>query len=161
MGTTPWLVAQPVLSYIHALAAAVLVGKVVLLSVVVAPVLARVLAPVPFGSVVRTMFPAYYALGMGAAALGLFSVTLLLLGQGQETATLLALLCWTAVLAIESYCRTPLTPAINALSDRLKHRAALGEAAARLQRTWDRLHRCSVWLNGTVLLLGLCLVGLL
>ncbi len=153
--------AQPILSYTHALAASVLVGKVVLLSFVVAPVLARVLAPASFGSVVRAMFPAYYALGMGAAGLGLFSVTVLVLGQQQETTALLALALWGGVLAIELYCRTPLTPQINALSDRLKDQAASGGAEPLLQHTWDRLHRRSVWLNGTVLVLGLCLVGLL
>lgn len=154
-------VAQQILSYTHTLAASVLVGKVILLSFVVAPVLARELEPAAFGTVVRAMFPAYYALGMTAAAVGLFSVTAVLLAQGQETTTLLALALWAGVLAIELYCRTPLTPRINALSDRLKDQAFLRYREPPLQRAWDRLHRRSVWLNGTVLLLGLCLVGLL
>ncbi len=152
--------AQPILGYTHALAASILIGKVVLLSFVVAPVLAQVLAPASFGSVVRAMFPAYYALGMAAAGLGLVSVTVLLLGQQKQTTAFFALALWAGVLAIEWYCRTPLTPTINAVSDRLKDQAMSGQAEPALQRTWDRLHRRSVWLNGTVLVLGLCLVGL-
>ncbi len=153
--------AEHMLSYTHALAASVLVGKVVLLSFVVAPVLARVLAPIPFGSVVRAMFPAYYALGMGAAGVGLVSVAVLLLGREQTTTGGLAVGLWAAVLAIEWYCRTPLTPTINDLSDRLKDQTASGQAEPLLQSRWDRLHRRSVWLNGTVLVLGLCLVGMM
>ncbi|MGH7257658.1 MAG: DUF4149 domain-containing protein, partial [Nitrospiraceae bacterium] len=48
------------LAYVHVLGIAVLVGKVVLLSFVVAPVLARTLDPEHFGTVVRRLFPAYY-----------------------------------------------------------------------------------------------------
>jgi uncharacterized protein DUF4149 len=46
------------LAYVHMLGIAVLVGKVVLLSFVVAPVLARTLDPEHFGTVVRRLFPA-------------------------------------------------------------------------------------------------------
>ena len=52
-------------------------GKVVLLSFVVAPILAKNLEREPFGKVVRQLFPAYYVLGMAAAAGGLLSVTAL------------------------------------------------------------------------------------
>jgi len=47
-------------AYLHVLSIAVLVGKVVLLSFVVAPVLARTLDSEHFGTVVRHLFPAYY-----------------------------------------------------------------------------------------------------
>jgi hypothetical protein len=50
----------PLIEYLHALAIAILVGKVVLLSFVVAPVLAKSLQREPFGTVVRRLFPAYY-----------------------------------------------------------------------------------------------------
>ncbi|MDF2458415.1 MAG: conserved rane protein of unknown function [Nitrospira sp.] len=53
------------LAYVHILAGAVLVGKVVLLSFVVAPILAKSLEREPFGNVVRQLFPAYYGWGMG------------------------------------------------------------------------------------------------
>ncbi|MFO0708094.1 MAG: DUF4149 domain-containing protein [Nitrospira sp.] len=66
-----------VLGYFHALAAAVLVGKVVLLSFVVAPVLASQLQQDLFASVVRRLFPAYYALGIGAGLAGVLSVVML------------------------------------------------------------------------------------
>jgi uncharacterized membrane protein len=49
----------PLIEYLHALAIAILVGEVVLLSFVVAPVLAKSLEREPFGTVVRRLFPAY------------------------------------------------------------------------------------------------------
>ena len=61
---------ESIMQYLQALAAAILVGKVVLLSFVVAPVLAKQLAPEQFGKVVRQLFPAYYLLGMGASVAG-------------------------------------------------------------------------------------------
>ena len=49
---------DPVMQYLQALAVAVLVGKVVLLSFVVAPILAKSLDQEAFGKVVRRLFPA-------------------------------------------------------------------------------------------------------
>ncbi|MBA2485688.1 MAG: DUF4149 domain-containing protein [Nitrospira sp.] len=62
---------EPVIQYLHALAVAVLLGKVVLLSFVVAPILAKNLEREPFGKVVRRLFPAYYALGDGRGCGGI------------------------------------------------------------------------------------------
>ena len=62
------------IEYLSLLAVAVLIGKVVLLSFVVAPILAKALEREPFGVVVRRLFPAYYALGMTAAAVGIASM---------------------------------------------------------------------------------------
>ncbi|HSN04246.1 MAG TPA: DUF4149 domain-containing protein [Nitrospira sp.] len=146
--------------YLHSLAMAVLIGKVVLLSFVVAPVLANQLDREPFGKVVRELFPAYYALGMGAAAIGVLSV--LMLGIIHETNVIryLAAGIWLAVLAAETYCRSPLTPRSNAMRDRLKEQEARGPVDPVLQAAWNRLHQRSVYLNSLVLLAGLCLLGL-
>jgi len=57
--------------YIQTVAAGLLIGKVLLLSLVVAPVLAKQLEPdCAFGRAVGAPFPAYYALGMGAVCIG-------------------------------------------------------------------------------------------
>ncbi len=62
---------ESMLHYLHVLAAGLVVGKVTLLSFVVAPILARQLDAEAFSRVVRQLFPAYYAMGMGAALVGL------------------------------------------------------------------------------------------
>ena len=49
----------PLIEYLHALAIAILVGEFVLLSFVVAPVLAKSLEREPFGTDVRRLFLAY------------------------------------------------------------------------------------------------------
>jgi hypothetical protein len=54
----------PSIEYLSLLAVAVLIGKVVFLSFVVAPMLAKALDREAFGLVVRRLFPAYYGLGM-------------------------------------------------------------------------------------------------
>ena len=52
----------PLIEYRHALAGAILVRKVVLLSFVVAPILAKSLEREPLGTVVGRLFSAYYLL---------------------------------------------------------------------------------------------------
>ncbi len=150
-----------ILAYLHLLAIAVLVGKVVFLSFVTAPVLARALDPDAFARVVRMLFPRYYALGMLAAIVGWASITSLGLLNGFGPPDLLAATLWLGILAIENYCRSPLTPRINALSDRLKDATQRGVDIVSVRKDRDTLHRRSVQLNGVVLVLGLCLVGLI
>lgn len=149
-----------VLNYLHLLATGVLIGKVVLLSFVVAPILARTLEREPFGRVARQLFPTYYALGMGSAGLGLVALSGILMIQGLSATLLLTLSIWIVVLIAESYCRTPLTLQSNAMRDRLKEQEARGEMDPTLQGSWNRLHQRSIYLNSLVLVAGLCLLGL-
>jgi len=148
------------IEYFHMLAVAVLVGKVVLLSFVVAPILAKNLERESFGNVVRQLFPAYYALGMGAAIVGLLSVTGLGLILGMSPVLLVAGGTWLFILAAEAYCRSPLTPQSNAMRDRLKDQESRGAVDPALQAAWNRLHQRSVYLNSLVMLAGLSLLGL-
>ena len=149
-----------VLNYLHLLATGVLIGKVVLLSFVVAPILARTLEREPFGQVARQLFPTYYALGLGAAGLGLIALCGILMIQGLSTTLVLAWSIWIVVLVAESYCRTPLTSQSNAMRDRLKEQEARGGVDPTLQRSWNQLHQRSIYLNSLVLVAGLCLLGL-
>jgi len=148
------------IEYLHVLAVAVLVGKVVLLSFVVAPILAKNLEREPFGKVVRQLFPAYYALGVGTAIIGLVSVVGLALVRGMSMVLLLAGGTWLIILATEAYCRSPLTPQSNAMRDRLKEQESRRTVDPTLQAAWNRLHQRSVYLNSLVLVAGLCLLGL-
>ena len=148
------------LDYVHALAVAILVGKVVLLSFVVAPILAKNLEPESFGKVVRQLFPAYYAWGMGTAVMGVISASMLAALRGMSVVLLVASGIWLIVLAAESYCRSPLTPRSNAMRDRLKDQESRGLIDTDLQAAWNRLHQRSLYLNSLVLLAGLCLIAL-
>lgn len=149
-----------VVEYFQMLAVAVLVGKVVLLSFIVAPILAKNLEREPFGKVVRQLFPAYYTLGMGTAIVGLVSVIGLGLIRGITTGLLVGGGTWLIILVAEAYCRSPLTPQSNAMRDRLKSQKSEGTLDPALQTAWNRLHQRSVYLNSLVLLAGLCLLGL-
>lgn len=149
------------IEYLSLLAVAVLIGKVVLLSFVVAPILAKALEPEVFAVVVRRLFPAYYALGMAAAAMGIASLLVLIIIQGTNVRRPLAASVWLTVLATETYCRSFLTSRSNAMRDQLKAQEARGAVDHALERAWNRLHQRSVYLNSFVLLAGLCLLGLL
>lgn len=149
------------IQFVHALAVAVLVGKVVLLSFVVAPILAKNLEREPFGRVVRQLFPAYYGLGMGTAVAGFIAVNGLVAIHGNSLRLLMAGGLWILVLLTEAYCRSALTPRSNAIRDRLKEQESQGAVDPALQASWHRVHQRSVYLNSSVLLAGCALMTLI
>jgi len=151
---------ERILIFLNLLALAVLVGKIVFLSFVTAPVLSRTLDADSFAKVVRSLFPQYYGLGMVSAAIGWTTSIALGLLNGFEPVVLIPATLWLGVLGIEHYCRTPLIAQINELSDQLKAKQARGLNTPLLQKQRDGLHRLSVQLNSVVLFMGLCLIGL-
>jgi hypothetical protein len=150
---------EPLTQYVHSLAVAILLGKVLLLSFVVAPILAKNLERDAFAKVVRQLFPVYYVLGMMAAAMGLLSVAVLVVSRGFTWVFGVAAGMWLLILAAESYCRSPLTLQSNLLRDRLKEQEQLGTVDSQLQAAWNRLHQRSICLNSLVLIGGLVLLG--
>ncbi len=151
---------ERILIFLNVLAVAILVGKIVFLSFVTAPVLARTLDADSFAKVVRNLFPQYYGLGMVSAAVGWTTSIALGLLNGFEAVVLIPATLWLGVLGIEHYCRTPLIAQINELSDQLRLKQARGLNTPLLQQQRDGLHRLSVQLNSVVLFMGLCLIGL-
>ena len=151
---------ERILIFLNLLAVAVLVGKIIFLSFVTAPVLSRTLDADSFAKVVRSLFPQYYGLGMVSGAVGWTTSIALGLLNGFEPVVLIPATLWLGVLGIEHYCRTPLIAQINELSDQLKAKKARGLNTPLLQKQRDGLHRLSVQLNSVVLFMGLCLIGL-
>lgn len=152
---------EALVQFIHALAVAILVGKVVLLSFVVAPILAENLEREPFGKVVRQLFPAYYRLGMGTAVAGFIAVNGLVAMHTSSARLMTAGGLWLLVLLTESYCQSMLTPRSNAIRDRLKDQESRGVVDPVLQASWQRVHQRSVYLNSSVLLAGCTLMALI
>ncbi len=151
---------EHILIFLNILALAILVGKIVFLSFVTAPVLARTLDAESFSRVVRSLFPPYYGLGMISATIGWTSSIALGLLNSYESLMLIPATLWLGILAIEFYCRTPLIGQINELSDELKVKETKGLNTPLLRERRDGLHRLSLQLNSIVLLMGLCLIGL-
>ncbi len=151
---------ERILIFFNLLAMAILVGKIVFLSFITTPVLARTLNAKEFSHVVRNLFPPYYVLGMISATVGWSTSLALELLNTQDSLMLIPATLWLGILAIEYYCRTPLISQINELSDELKIKQAKGLNTPLLQQRRDSLHRLSVQLNSIVLLMGLCLIGL-
>ena len=144
--------------YFHIVATGLLIGKVVLMSFVVAPILARTLDAESFSKVARRLFPAYYLLGLVSAAVALASLMGLAVLEGGSM-LVFAMTLWTGVLASEWYSRFSVTPRSNAMRDRLKQQELHGLVDSGLRESWERLHRRSVSLNSAVLIAGLILVG--
>ncbi len=151
---------EHVLLFLNLLAMGILVGKVVFLSFVTAPVLSRTLDSESFARVIRSLFPPYYGLGIISATIGWTSSIALGLLNNYESLMLIPATLWLGILAIEFYCRTPLIGQINELSDELKMKEAKGLNTPLLRKKRDGLHRLSVQLNSIVLLMGLFLIGL-
>ena len=151
---------ERILIFLNLLAMAILVGKIVFLSFVTAPVLARTLDTDSFSRVVRHLFPLYYGLGMISASVGWTSSIVLGMLNNVESLMLIPATLWLGILAIEYYCLNPLIGQINELSDQLKVKRAKGLNTPLLLQRRDGLHRLSVRLNSLVLLMGLCLIGL-
>ncbi|MEQ1792712.1 MAG: DUF4149 domain-containing protein [Nitrospira sp.] len=149
------------IQFVHALAVAILVGKVVLLSFVVAPILAKNLDREPFGKVVRQLFPAYYGLGMGTAVAGFIAVNGLVAIHGGGARLFIAGGLWILVLVTEAYCRSTVTPQSNAIRDWLKEQESREAVDPVLRAAWHRLHQRSVYLNSSVLLAGCALIALI
>ena len=149
------------MAYLHLLAIAILVGKVVFLSFIVAPVLAQTLEADSFARVVRMLFPRYYAVGMVAAVIGWSTITVIGILTDFGPTDLISSTLWLSILAIENYCRTSLTPKINNLSDQLKEAEQKGIKIVSTHKNREKLHRLSVQLNSVVLIMGLCLIGLI
>lgn len=145
--------------YVHLLASAVLVGKVVLLSFVVTPVLAKHLNREQFAKVVRALFPPYYALGAGAAVVGLLSLGSISLVGKLDARVFGACAMWLLILIAEMYCRSRLTPRSNTMRDRLLELEQRGEQDLVLLSAWTRLHQRSVMLNSLVMIAGLCVLA--
>ena len=149
------------MAYLHLLAIAILVGKIVFLSFIVAPVLAKTLEADSFARVVRTLFPRYYALGMVAATIGWATTTAIGILKDFGPIDLISSTLWLSILAIENYCRASLTPRINDMSDRLKEAEQKNIKIVSTRKDRDALHSLSVQLNSVVLIMGLCLIGLI
>ncbi|WP_447598202.1 DUF4149 domain-containing protein [Nitrospira sp. Nam80] len=146
------------LNYLYELATGLLVGKVVFLSFVVAPIMAQTLDAEAFGKTVRRLFPEYYLLGMGSAAIALASLMGLAVLHGAGYLMIVSMALWAGVLASETYSRSWVTPQSNAIRDQLKQQELHGAVDPGLKKKWDRLHRQSVVLNSLVLLVGLILI---
>ncbi len=151
---------EHVLLFLNLLAMGILVGKIVFLSFVTAPVLSRTLDSESFARVIRCLFPPYYGLGIISATIGWTSSIALGLLNNYESLMLIPATLWLGILAIEFYCRTPLIGQINDLSDELKMKEAKGLNTPLLRKRRDGLHRLSLQLNSIVLLMSLFLIGL-
>jgi uncharacterized membrane protein len=142
------------LRFVHLLALGLWLGSVVFFSLVAAPGLFGTLPRDLAGRAVSAIFPRYYAFGGACGLVALLSG--LLLGAKQAS--------WGRLLVIELALLALMTGIVLysgrvVLPQASQARAALAEAQGMpasdgAQARFDALHRRSVLLNGTVLLLG-------
>ncbi len=149
------------LRFAHLLALGVWIGSVVFFSFVVAPSLFAALPRDAAGRAVSAIFPRYYAFGCACGALALLSGLLLgALRLAPWRALAAELILLALMIGVVVYAGRVVLPraseARQALA--LAPEGKAGSTAAR--ERFDLLHRRSVLLNGTVLLLGLAALAL-
>jgi uncharacterized membrane protein len=148
------------LRIVHLLALGLWVGSVVFFSFIVAPTLFGTLGRETAGRAVSAIFPRYYAFGGICGAVTLLSG--LLLGATHAA--------WGRILVIEILLVAAMTGIVVysggvLLPQAARARATLGEPPGtpehdEARARFDALHRRSVLLNGTVLLLGIAAFAL-
>ena len=149
------------MQYAHALAVAVLVGKVVLLSFVVAPILAKQLGPDQFGPVNF----ADYSLPTWGHGRGDGRTPVAARGWIRPRAE--ARRCWepegsggdSSRRVLLSFAADSTKAMRCGISS--KEQEQQGDVDPVLQAAWTRLHQRSLCLNSLVLIGGLCLVGMI
>ena len=148
------------LRFVHLLGLVVWIGGVVFFSFVTAPTLFGSLPRDLAGRAVSAIFPRYYLLGFIAGTLSLLSALVLGLRAGAWPRALVAeLALLLLMLGLSLFAGQVVLPEAYAL--RLSLPGLEGTPAhAAVKAEFDRLHRRSVLLNGTVLILGLGAVAL-
>jgi hypothetical protein len=132
------------------LSLAAMAGGIVFFTVVVAPVIFRVLGAEPGGRFVRALFPRYYLWNaiLGSIALPAFVAGPLCFPEFRGRSVGIQSAMLLAIILIMLYGGNSLVPQINRARD-------LGPPA---QDRFDRLHRRSVFLNGVTMIVA---IGLL
>jgi hypothetical protein len=143
------------LRLIYLLALALWVGEIVFFSFVVAPAVFRVLGIGGAGEVVGAIFPGYYALGMGAAAVAFACGLMLRAGAGTRAAWTGAVVAIGVGLAATVWAGAMVHPRAQRL--RVAMHAAGEESPAGA--AFRRAHQQAVALNGVALLAGLAGLG--
>ena len=141
-----------VLIFIYLLALICWLGGVIFFSFFTAPVVFSVLARPDAGKVVSVIFPRYYILGYVAGGLAfIIAIYLLIASGGSRGWWLASVLTIGVALGCTIYAGTVIRPRVDAI--RSVSEQANPDPATKTE--FDQLHRLSVILNGSVLVLDL------
>jgi len=141
-----------ILLFIYLLAMVCWLGAIIFFSFFTAPVVFTVLARPDAGKVVSVIFPRYYVLGYVAGGIAfLIAVYFLATGSGVRVWWLASLLTIGIALGCTFYAGIVIRPRVDAI--RSVSEEDNPDPATKAE--FDHLHRLSVMLNGTVLLLDL------
>lgn len=141
-----------ILIFIYLLALVCWLGSVIFFSFFTAPVVFTVLARPDAGKVVSVIFPRYYVLGYIAGIIAfVIAVYLLIQGTGIRQWWAASVITLAIALGCTFYAGIKIRPRVDAI--RTVSEEANPDPATKAE--FDHLHRLSVILNGTVLLMDL------
>lgn len=126
-------------------------GGMVFFTVLVAPVVFKVLPMAEAGKLVGMLFPRYYLLGYICGAIGFILAVYLCAARMPRMWWAMAALALLIALGLTIYAGAVVRPRVDAL--RTVTEEANPDPARHAE--FDRLHRLSVMLNGGVMLLNL------
>jgi p-aminobenzoyl-glutamate transporter AbgT len=137
--------------FVYLLAIVCWLGAIIFFSFFTAPVLFARLAVADAGNVVAGIFPRYYALGYVAGAVATALAAYFAMVRGARPWWSAAAVLLGLALLVTLYAGLVVRPKI----DSIRTAARDPQAAPAGKAEFDRLHRLSVILNGTVLILNL------
>ena len=142
-----------ILNLIYLLSLVVWIGSIVFFSFFAAPAIFKTLEREKAGEVVEVIFPRYYLIGYISGTLAL---TILLINA--QTLTDPKIILTFIMLCCSAFAGQIVGPKARGLKPQIKSEENQ-EKLNELKSQFDRLHSLSVKLNGTVLILGLVLLG--
>ncbi len=138
---------------IYLLSLVVWIGSIVFFSFFAAPAIFKTLEREKAGEVVGVIFPRYYLIGYISGAIAL--TILLINSQSFTDAKIILIFIMLCCSAFAGQIVGPKARGLKPLIKNEENQDKLNE----LKSQFDRLHSLSVKLNGTVLILGLILLG--
>ncbi|HUO06626.1 MAG TPA: DUF4149 domain-containing protein [Candidatus Binataceae bacterium] len=142
--------------FIYLLALAIWIGAIVFFSFFTAPAVFQNLPRSEAGTVVGAIFPRYYALGYVAGAISLAAAVYFAMSREARVWWSGAAITLAIALGISVYAGAAILPRAHALRAVVEQDNPDPERKAE----FDQLHRLSVILNGSVLLLDLAALAI-
>ncbi len=142
-----------ILNLIYLLSLVVWIGSIIFFSFFAAPAIFKTLEREKAGEVVGVIFPRYYLIGYisGAIALAILLINSQAFTDPKIVLTFVMLCC-------SAFAGQVVGPKARGLKPLIKSEEN-ADKLSDLKSQFDRLHSLSVKLNGTVLILGLILLG--
>ena len=142
-----------VLRSIYLISLSLMVGGIVFLSFFVAPVVFQNFPNEEAGNFMNAVFPGYHQLKIACGLLAAACLIFMALLEGKWPVIRLSFI--GVVVALNLYSGLVAGPHASKIRDQIKEQKETGTLSNELKEQFDQIHQTAVFLNGTVMLVGL------